>query len=63
MTTPQQREERNRKIATAVQMLRANISALRATVVLDKPDMMIEIVNEMDKTIEELTRLVRGDSN
>lgn len=62
MTTPQQREERNRKIATAVQMLRSSISALRATIVRDKPDMMVEVVNEMDKTIEELARLVRGDS-
>jgi hypothetical protein len=63
MTTPQQREEKNRRIATVSLMLRTNIAALRASVVLDKPDMMMEIINEMDKTIEELVRLVIGNSN
>jgi uncharacterized protein Yka (UPF0111/DUF47 family) len=56
MMTFKQREERNKKIATAVHMLRSNVASLRATIVLDKPEMLIEIVNQMEKTLDELSR-------
>jgi hypothetical protein len=58
MKTPQQREERNQKIATSVHMLRSNVTSLRATIVLDRPEMLLEIVNDMEKTLAELSRIL-----
>jgi hypothetical protein len=63
MMTPKQREERNQKISTAVHMLRSNITSLRATIVLDKPDMLLEIVNDMEKTLGELSRILTNPPN
>jgi len=35
-------------------MLRANLSAIRAAHVLNQPEMLIDAVNEMEKTVLEL---------
>jgi hypothetical protein len=43
----------------AVQMLRTNISAIRYAIVMNKPQMVVEIINEMDKTVSELELKVR----
>jgi hypothetical protein len=61
--TPKQQEERNQQIKTAVHMLRSIVTSLRATIVLDKPDMLLEIVNDMEKTLAELSRTLTNPPN
>lgn len=41
-------------IKNATQMLRTNIFSMRAAIVLNKPDVIVEILNEMEKTVLEL---------
>ena len=45
----------------AIQMLEANISAMRFAIVRNKLDMLVEILNEMEKTLEQLKRNLGAD--
>jgi hypothetical protein len=41
-------------VRTATHMLKANLTAVRAAIVMDDQAMLVEAVNEMEKTIRDL---------
>ena len=53
--------EEKTAIITAIHMLRCNASAIRFGVVANKPDMVVDAVNDMDKTISELEKKFNRD--
>ncbi len=52
-----------RDVTTALHMCRVNLDTMRFAFVADKPDMLIEAMNELEKTISDLTRKIEFASN
>jgi hypothetical protein len=47
------------QVQTAIHMLKCQIAAIRYGIICDKPDMIVDAVNEMEKTLVNLEKTTK----